>query len=37
MHDGHIGPRVRPYDVEHLMLGDEDVRVPERLDGAQRK
>lgn len=37
MHDGDAGPRVRPYDVEHLVLGDEDVRLRQRLDGAQSK
>jgi hypothetical protein len=26
---------VRAYDVEHLVLGDQYVRVRQRLDGAQ--
>src|SRR5688500_20336440 len=35
MHDGDAWPGVRPDDVEHLVRGDEDVRVRQRLHGAK--
>jgi hypothetical protein len=35
VHFGHALPGVLTYDVEHLVLGDEDVRVRQRLHGAQ--
>jgi hypothetical protein len=35
VHDGDARSGMSAYDVEHLVLGDENVRVRQRLDGAQ--